>query len=171
VAELHFNNGDAISAAALAGLGGYIVTEAIQWDYLASEGPGPGFFPVWYGLALIVLSLLVIGARVIRLLQERGGRGVAARTPKPPGANGGSEKRREIYHALVVWAAFALCIALLKVLGFMLAFGLFTLFIVALIYRRPWKVALAVAIGTSLGFYLVFPLALSVALPVGVFGL
>jgi hypothetical protein len=70
-----------------------------------------------------------------------------------------------------VWLAFTISIALLKVLGFMLAFGLLTFFVVALIYRRPWKVAIAVAAGTSLGFYLVFPLALSVALPVGVFGI
>jgi len=166
MAEVSFNNGDAISAAALAGLGGYIVLEASRWDYMAPDGPGPGFFPVWYGIALVVLSLVVVGARVFRIAQE--GRG-----PGSGGARAGAAaaKRREIYHALAVWLAFTISIALLKVLGFMLAFGLLTFFIVALIYRRPWKVAIAVAAGTSLGFYLVFPLALSVALPVGVFGI
>ena len=170
MAEIRFNNGDAISAAVLTGLGGYIVLEARKWDYMAPDGPGPGFFPIWYGVALIVLSLVVIGARLIRIAQERRAGGTAA-TGAPGGALDSAGKRREIYHALAVWVAFAVSIALLKVLGFLLALALLTLFIVALIYRRPWKVALAVAVGTSLGFYLVFPLALSVALPVGVFGL
>jgi putative tricarboxylic transport membrane protein len=167
MADMRFNNGDAISAAVLAGLGGYIVMEARQWDFMAPDGPGPGFFPMWYGIALIVLSLVVIGARVLRMMQDRG----APATAATPAARTSREKRGEIYHALAVWAAFAVSVAFLKVLGFLLAFGLLTLFIVALIYRRPWKVAIAVAVGTSLGFYLVFPLALSVALPVGVFGL
>ena len=160
MAEPRFSNADAISAAVLAGLGGYIVIEARQWPYLAPEGPGPGFFPIWYGIALIVLSLVVVGARVYRLVRgEDRGRRLSA------------PERREIFHALTVWIVFALSIALLKVLGFLLAFALLTWFIVAIVYRRPWTVALAVAFGTSLGFYLVFPLALNVALPVGVLGL
>jgi len=163
--EVRYNNGDAISAAVLTGLGGYIVMEASRWDYIAPDGPGPGFFPIWYGVALVVLSLVVIGARVIRMAQEGGARGVRS------ASGAAAAKRREIYHALAVWLAFTVCIALLQVLGFMIAFGLLTFFIVALIYRRPLKVAGAVAVGTSLGFYLVFPLALGVALPVGVLGI
>ena len=169
MAEVRYNNGDAISAAVLCGLGGYIVTEAARWDYMAPDGPGPGFFPIWYGVALIVLSLIVIGARVMRIAKERG-HGAAAGA-SPGRAGDAATKRSEIYHALAVWLAFSVCIALLKVLGFMIALGLLTAFIVAIIYRRPWKVAIAVAVGTSLGFYLIFPLALSVALPVGVFGI
>ena len=159
MAELRFSNADAISAAVLAGVGGYIVLEARQWPYLAPEGPGPGFFPMWYGIALIALSLLVIAARLYRL--ARGEDGTRRLTVN---------EKREIFHALMVWIAFAASIALLKVLGFLLAFGLLTWFIVAIVYRRPWTVALAVAVATSLGFYLVFPLALGVALPVGVLG-
>lgn len=168
--EARFNNGDAISAAVLAGLGVYIVIQARQWDYLAPDGPGPGFFPMWYGVALIALSLMVIAGRIARMAQEGRVPGAAAATAHTDGTDRQAQ-RREIYHALGVWAAFAASVALLKVLGFLLAFGLLTFFIVVLIYRRPWKVAVAVAVGTSLGFYLVFPLALSVALPVGVFGL
>ena len=167
MAEIHYNNGDAVSAAVLTGLGAYIVMEASNWDYMAPDGPGPGFFPLWYGIALVVLSLFVIGARLARIAQE--GRSAAAPGARNPVAAAAS--RREIYHALGVWLAFTVSIALLQPLGFLVAFGLLTLFIVALIYRRPWKVSIAVAVLTSLGFYLVFPLALGVALPVGVLGI
>ena len=149
------NIGDIVSGAVLAGLGIYIVFEARGWEYLGADGPGPGFFPLWYGIAMIVLSLLLIGASVVhRAASEPGGR----------------VNWREVGRALATWVAFTGGIALLKVLGFLLSFGLMTLFVVAVMYRRPLKVALAVAAGTALGFYLVFPLALNVSLPVGVLG-
>jgi len=77
---------------------------------------------------------------------------------------------REIARALTAWAALALCIGLLKILGFLLAFGLFTFFLIAVMYRRTLGTALAVSASMSAGFYLLFPLALNVALPVGRLG-
>ena len=147
--------GDIVSGAALAGLGVFIIVEARGWEYLGPDGPGPGFFPLWYGIALLVLSLLLIGWSVRR--------GAAPES-------GARVNWRDVGRALTAWAAFTACITLLKVLGFLLSFGLMTLFVVAVMYRRPLKVALPVAAGTALGFYLVFPLALNVSLPVGVLG-
>jgi putative tricarboxylic transport membrane protein len=159
MAGLRFTNGDAISAALLAGLGAYILVEARAWPYMGPDGPGPAFFPMWYGVALIALSLVVIIARLwtLRSSPENKKRMSAA-------------QRSEVLHALAVWLAFAVTVALLKVLGFLLAFGLFTFFIVALIYRRSWKTALGVGVASAAGFYLVFTLALGVELPVGAFG-
>jgi len=77
---------------------------------------------------------------------------------------------REVGRALAAWAVLALCVSLLKILGFLLAFGLFTFFLVAVMYRRPLSSALVVSVGVSVGFYLLFPLALNVALPVGRLG-
>ena len=159
MAGLRFTKGDAISAALLAGLGAYILIEARGWTYIGPDGPGPAFFPTWYGIALIALSLVVIVARLWR-----------ARSPGDAEKRMSAAEKREVFHALAVWLAFAVTIALLKVLGFMLAFGLFTFFIVALIYRRPWMTALAVGVANSVGFYVVFALALGVELPVGVLG-
>jgi putative tricarboxylic transport membrane protein len=146
--------GDIISGAVLAGLGIFIITEARRWEYLGPDGPGPGFFPLWYGIALVALSVLLIGMTL------------AQRAPRP----GGAANWREIGRALAAWAGLAACVGLLKVFGFLLAFGLFTFFLVAVMYRRPLATAAAVSIGMSLGFYLLFPLALNVALPVGKLG-
>src|SRR5262245_52779331 len=52
--------GDVISGAVLAALGVFIITQALAWDYYTLDGPGPGFFPFWYGIAMVVLSLLLI---------------------------------------------------------------------------------------------------------------
>ena len=41
-------------------------TAARGWEYLGQDGPGPGFFPLWYGIAMLVavraLVLILKGA-------------------------------------------------------------------------------------------------------------
>ena len=49
-----------ISGAVLAALGVYIVMQSRAWDYYTVDGPGPGFFRSWYGVAMVVLSLLLV---------------------------------------------------------------------------------------------------------------
>jgi putative tricarboxylic transport membrane protein len=153
MAPSKLKNGDVISGAVLAGLGVFIIMEARHWDYHSPDGPGPGFFPMWYGVAMLVLSLALIVTTLRRNTQP-----------------GEPVVWKEVWHALAVWGAFTLCVALLHTLGFILSFGLLTFFIVAVIYGRPLKVALAVAAGNAVGFYLLFTLGLSVTLPVGKLG-
>ena len=148
-----FMKGDVVSGAVLAGLGVYIISEARQWNYTGPEGPGPGFFPLWYGIAMVVLSLGMVVVAAIR-----------------PAAAGAKTDWRGIGRAILVWAVFAACTALLKVLGLLTVLALMTLFIVGVMYGKPLKIACAAAAGTTVGFYLVFSLALNVGLPVGPLG-
>ena len=132
----HLNRGEVVSGVVLAGLGIYVVTEASRWEYMGQEGPGPGFFPLWYGVAMVALAVLLIVQNV-----------VSRRTAKGKPVNW-----REVGRVLIVWGGFAASIALTKVLGFVLSFGLFVLFVVGAMYRRPIAVALAVAAGCAAGF-------------------
>jgi putative tricarboxylic transport membrane protein len=138
----------------LAGLGIFIIVEARGMEYTGLDGPGPGFFPLWYGACMIALSLVLVATSL-----KRGA-----------GESVNAANWRETGRVLASWAAFALCVGLLQVLGFLLAFALFTFFLIAVMYRRPLGTALAVAVGMSVGFYLLFPLALNVELPVGKLG-
>lgn len=147
-------NGDVVSGAVLAGLGIYIVLEARRWEYLGPDGPGPGFFPLWYGLLMIAFALLLVVRSVTQRAEAVGTRG----------------NRAEIGRALATWAGLTACIGLLKILGFLLAFALLTFFVAAVMYRRPVLPSLAAAVGCALGFHLLFPLALNVGLPQGFFG-
>ena len=52
--------GEVISGAVLAALGVYIFVQSRAYDYYTPDGPGPGFFPLWYGVAMVVLSLALI---------------------------------------------------------------------------------------------------------------
>jgi putative tricarboxylic transport membrane protein len=154
--RVSFPYGDVISGAVLAALGAFILTEARQWPYTGVGGPGPGFFPTWYGAAIIVLSLVVI----VRSFFTRAARQTDDR------ADGVGTVR-----ALGTWAAFALAVALLEPLGFVITVMLLTFFIVAVIFRRPLVVAGTTAVAIAAAFYVTFPLALNVPLPVGWLGL
>jgi putative tricarboxylic transport membrane protein len=146
--------GDITSGAVLVALALYIISEARQWDYLMPEGPGPGFFPLWYGVAMVLLAAALIGTA---LLSRRASLAMNIDWPR-------------VRRALSAWAAFAICIALLPLLGFVLSFALFTFYVVRVLYDQRVKVSAAVAVGCSAGFFIVFPLVLGVRLPSGAFG-
>lgn len=150
-----FRDGDVISGGLLAALGLYIVLEARHWTYSGPEGPGPGFFPIWYGVLMIGLSLYLI---VTKLLAARDdGSGVT--------------DWRAIGRSLGTWLAFALAVALLKPLGFVVSFALLTFFIVTVVFQRSLVTGAITALALALGFQLTFPMALGVSLPVGLLGI
>jgi putative tricarboxylic transport membrane protein len=146
--------GDVISGAVLAALGVFIITQALAWDYYTLDGPGPGFFPFWYGVAMVVLSLLLV-LNAARADSD----GDKAGVDWP--ATG---------RAMTVWLAFALSVGLMDFLGFLISFALLAFFLVAVIFRRPFTTAAVVAVVSALAFHLIFPVALSVSLPTGPFG-
>ena len=134
------------SGLALGGLGAYIIVQASRWEYLGADGPGPGFFPLWYGVAMVGLSAALVFFSL-----------------KTPGSDlidwSGAGR------AFGAWAALALSVAALKVAGFVVSFAALTFFIVAVMYRRPYWVAATVAVVAAAAFYAVFALALGVKLP------
>ena len=145
---------DVLSGSVLAALGIYIMIEASQWTAYSPGGPGPGFFPIWYGLAIVGLSLALVASKIFNA-KEADGQGIDwSGAPR----------------ALGTWAMFTLFAILLKPIGFVLSFGLLTFFLVAVIFRQSFLTAVLTAIGCTAGFYLVFPVALGVNLPAGPLG-
>ena len=145
-------NGEAISGAVLAALGAYIFLQSRAYDYYTADGPGPGFFPTWYGVAIVVLSLALIVGSV-----RKSGVGRAIDWE----ATG---------RALGTWAAFAVAVALMGTLGFVVSFALLTFFVVTFVFRRSPMTAGITAVAAALVFHVVFPVVLEVQLPTGVFG-
>jgi putative tricarboxylic transport membrane protein len=145
--------GDFWSGCILALLGAYIVKEAQSWEYSSVDGPGPGFFPLWYGGAMIVLSLLLVVGTVLK---------------SDPAVPQRRVNWAELRRVLTCWAAFVACIALLNVLGFIVSFALMTWFIIAVLFRKSQRLAIGLAVVGALSFYALFSLALGVALPAGI---
>jgi putative tricarboxylic transport membrane protein len=147
-------DGDILAGSLLAALGVFIISEANKWEYTGFDGPGPGFFPLWYGIVITVLSLWLILGRARKLRTEATG---AADWPG-------------LGRALGTWSTFVVSIVLMQWLGFVLSFVLLTLVIVRLQFGQNWRTAGLTAIGLGAGFYVLFPLALDVPLPVGWLG-
>jgi putative tricarboxylic transport membrane protein len=150
--KLLARGGDFWSGLVLAVLGAWIVGEARGWDYMTEEGPGPGFFPMWYGSIMVALSLVLVARTVL---------GTAKGGAKP------APNWKEIGRALTCWAAFVACVALMNVLGFAVSFGLLTWFIIAYMARRPQREAAVIAVAGSAVFYGIFSYLLDLSLPAG----
>ena len=143
---MKFAQADFWSGLALAALAAYIVVQASGWEYLGQDGPGPGFFPLWYGIAMAALSLALVVSSALRSQPE-------------------SVDWRGAGRAFALWFALAVAVAAFKLVGFVIAFAALTFFMVAVLYRRPLRVAVAVALALAAGFYVLFPLVLGVAVP------
>ncbi|MGZ5584482.1 MAG: tripartite tricarboxylate transporter TctB family protein [Usitatibacter sp.] len=142
-------SGDFWSGLVLAMLGAYIVVRAQGWDYMTEEGPGPGFFPIWYGALMLVLSLgLALGAAM-----------------RP--AKHAAVRWKDISRAFAAWAAFTVSVALMPLLGFAVSFALLTAFIVRVMCGERLRTALVVSIAGAAGFYAIFELGLDLSLPRG----
>ena len=141
------------SGTVLAVLGAWIIFRAWQWEYLGIDGPGAGFFPVWYGIAMLVLALVL----AISGLSKHG--------PTADSIDWAGSRR-----ALTAWAALAVAVASFWILGFVLGFGSLCFFMASVLYRQTLRTAATVAVLSAAGFYLVFSVALGVALPAGMVG-
>jgi putative tricarboxylic transport membrane protein len=151
---MKFAQADFHSGLALAALAAYIIVQASGWEYLGQDGPGPGFFPLWYGIAMAALSAVLVISSVLRT------------------AHAGEERIEwpKLRRAAATWLALVVSVAAFKVIGFLVGFAALAFFIVAVMYRRPLRVAAAVAVALAAAFYALFPLALGVRLPAGVLG-
>ena len=152
--EKSLKSADLWSGLVLAALGVFIIVEARQWEFLGPDGPGPGFFPLGYGIAMVALSAVLVVASVLRKASRADG----------------AVNWREAGRALAAWLALVASVTVLKPLGFAISFAALTFFIVAVMYRRPPVVAATVAVTSAAGFYFLFTYALGVSLPVGVLG-
>jgi putative tricarboxylic transport membrane protein len=147
---------DILAGLALAGRGGFIALRASSWEFIGEDGPGPGFFPLFYGALMLLLSLALTLRALLRAPPRPG--------PDDSAAPGGHRR------ALLTWLMFALSAVAMEYTGFVIGFAALAMFIVAYVFRRGWRSAVMVGIGCSAGFWLVFTQLLGVALPAGPLG-
>jgi putative tricarboxylic transport membrane protein len=144
---------DVLAGLVLAALGGYIAWRALGWDLMTEDGPGPGFFPLGYGVLMVALSALL----VLR----------AALQPRPAAAEPDAGGH---WRALATWAAFAGAAFVMQWIGFVAGFALLSAFVVVFVFGRGWARGAAVGIAAAGVFWLVFARLMGVGLPAGPWG-
>lgn len=136
--------------------GAFICLEARKLDMGRIVKPGPGFFPFWLGMALIIVSLALI------IQSTRG---------KADAPTQGLWKGLRWEKILYTLAALLLYSFLLESLGYILATFLLLLFLFRAIESQRWPVVISGSVVTSLFTYALFKLWLQVQLPVGLWGM
>jgi len=146
---------DVLPGLVLAGLGGYVAWRALGWDLLTEDGPGPGFFPLGYGVLMVGLSALLVLRAVLRPGPARDDEGEAW----------GGHLR-----ALGTWAAFAGAAFLMQWIGFVAGFAILSAFIVVFVFGKSPARGATVGLAAAGGFWLVFEALMGVGLPAGPWG-
>jgi putative tricarboxylic transport membrane protein len=145
-----------VSGFCIGAFGIYVVVEASRLAYFSEYGgPGPGFLPLWLGIGLSFLGLLLSSLNLSGPARDKS-------SDARPWLGAG--------RALGGWAGLVGAIAFLPLLGFTLSFGLLTGYLLRVVDRRSLWATFTVALGLMLGFHLVFAFALGVPLPAGPFG-
>jgi putative tricarboxylic transport membrane protein len=129
---------DRVFAVALLFLGLYIVWNAVRYGYMRGTTPGPGFFPLWVGLGLTVLSAVniirnVSGAEILESAFDRAG----------------------LYKALAIFSAIVVFILLTPFIG-MLTGAALLIPGIAFVIRPRWTATFAL---TIVAIAVVFPVA------------
>ena len=138
----------------LVGLAALIIQGALDLDYYSEYGLGPGVLPLWLGIGILTISLLMIARRIW------GSPDPEKKSWSWPGST----------RSLATWGGLMVAIALLKLVGFTLSFVLLTLFLVVVMERRPALISLILALSGAFSFYLIFAVLLGVPLPRGPWG-
>jgi putative tricarboxylic transport membrane protein len=133
-------------------LSAFVVWESWNLEYYTTLGPGPGFFPLWLGVAMGGLS-------VVWLVRVSGRSGMTKDVALIP-------QRAGLVRILSIVAALVAMAGLMNLLGFQLTMFLFLVFLLMVLGRQALGVTLAVALLGSVGVYHLFGGWLDVSLPV-----
>jgi hypothetical protein len=142
--------GEVFLALLFAALGLLWIVAALGMPLWEGFAPQSGFMPLWYGIILTGLSVVIL----INLVIYKDGKG-----------------EQPIGKPLVVLAALAAAIAGLEPAGFGPAIFLFLLILFAVVERLPIVKSALVAAATTAVLFLIFKTWLGVTLPIGPLGI
>jgi putative tricarboxylic transport membrane protein len=145
---------DRWSAGALALLALAALVLSRRLDVGSVTQPGPGFFPMVLGSALLLVAV-ILGAGAFRA---------------PAATSGPAGDRIDLARLLITLGAFGAYVIAFEALGFVLATVLWLAFQLGAIARYRWPIALGAGAVIALISYLLFDTWLGVRLPPGVLG-
>lgn len=148
------NKAETVAGAVCVALGGLMLVESLKFPYFVEGVPGPGFLPLWISFGIIGtgLVLAVKGIRPRLTAQE----GIT--WPEAAGWR----------RVGLMFAALAVSLLLLEILGFMVTTTLFMAVMVFGLGVRSWRMLASVPLLSAVGLYAIFAVWLRVPLPKGI---
>ena len=139
-----------VTASVLILLGGVVLFDAVRIGFgWGPDGPRSGFFPFWLALIMVVTCAVILAQAAI------GGRGKSF------------VNRAQLGPVLkVLWPATA-AVALMHFIGLYVASALYMGFYMRWVGRHSWVMVAVIALGVSVGSFLVFEKWFLVPMPKG----
>jgi hypothetical protein len=140
---------------------GYVIMASMQMPLRQITGrtsfaPSTGFLPMWLGVLMAILSILLIVNATLR-------EGDSHREAVFP-------RGKALAAVLLFLAGLAAYIALLEVLGYLAATVLLTAFLLRFVMQAGWLRTLLVSVSASIVLFVIFQVLLHVELPKNMFG-
>jgi len=120
------------------------------------HSPGPGLYPFGIGIVMVVLSLIIVGSSLV--------------VSWGSGDEDEAEEKANTKDLALVLVSLFLYAIFLERLGFLLSTAAFIIFILKVIEKKRWYIALSFASVTTVLIYVVFNLWLDSNLPRGILG-
>jgi putative tricarboxylic transport membrane protein len=133
-----------------------ICWHATSLEYLTSIGPGPGFFPFWLGLIMLVLSILWM----ISLFRNKSQDSVPAEDDQKITIDRGTVTRFFVVVSAIIGVSLVM-----SLVGFQIAMFCFVSFVLIGLGRRDWLRIGVISVCLSFGTYYLFVNWLDVSLP------
>jgi putative tricarboxylic transport membrane protein len=132
----------------------FVSFESYRLGLGAVNQPGPGFFFFWTGIAVAILSLVVI-------LRSFGTQVPEEEKEAPTG-------KRTTPKVILVLVALFLYAVLMEWLGFLIVTLLLFIFLLGVIEKKKWWFAILVSLTVTVLAYLLFEVGLQSQLPKGI---
>jgi len=137
----------------------YIIAVSSKMTYRVEYSPGAGFFPLWLGIILALLSAALF-------LQS-----TFSATSEASKEHSFFPEKKGLKKILLFFAALVLSIALMGKLGFLITSFLFTLIFLVVVEKYGYLKGLIISLCMAGCLYLLFNRALQVQLPIGIWGI
>jgi putative tricarboxylic transport membrane protein len=151
-------NADQWSGLVLLIISGLIGWGALLLPYGNIHNPGPGFYPLWLGILLAVMSI----ALILKSMRHRG---------RQRNLRGSLAEKVRWDKVLFVLIALALYGYFMNILGFLMVTILLMVFLLRFIEPQPWRSVIAWTLIGSFGSYLIFEIWMKLRLPKGFWGI
>lgn len=131
------------------------VYSLLNLQYMMAYSLGPGFLPIWYGVILSVLSVLVI----IRALQG-----------KYDNAKGAFPAREDRIVMLILLMIVVGTIIFMRFFGMVLSIAIYLLLAMKFVEGQSWRMSILTSLIGTVCIYLIFCVGFKINFPTGVLG-
>lgn len=147
---------DQIAATVLLLVAAFVIYQSSQMTYQVEFAPGYGFFPLWLGILLAILSILLFVTARVR--------------PGDQDENVEFPKREILINVVLILGGLALYAFLMEITGYVLDTLILVALLLGVVEREKWYKTLIAAVLMTAALYTIFEVILRVPLPKGIFG-